>query len=185
MEEVLSAASYEFDLHGRCKRLLTTKATHIRLFSATYDKKWRPVMVTIFKELKTEDDLIECTHVIRVSFKTVAEEFGLTAENAPSHPSNMTYEKLRGSIDRGLKLFGLVCRNEIIGCVGIERSGDEGCYYIERVSVLPEFRHKGLGTMLLDFACGFIRDQKGKKASLTMINNHNILKEWYRKYGFI
>jgi ribosomal protein S18 acetylase RimI-like enzyme len=141
-------------------------------------------MDTIMRELKTEAELIECTRVIRDSFKTVADEFNLTAENAPTHPSNMTLERLKASVDMGLKLFGMFDNQDIIGCIGIEKGNEEYSYYIERVAILPLYRHKGLGKELLDFAFGLIGELKGRKALITIIAGHEILKKWYINYGF-
>lgn len=96
----------------------------------------------------------------------------------------MTFERLKASIEKGLKLFGMFDKKDIIGCIGIEKGNEEYTYYIERVSILPSYRHKGLGRALLDFAFGLIRDLKGRKALITIIAGHEILKKWYIKYGF-
>lgn len=138
----------------------------------------------MIKELKLEKELIDCTQIIKESFKTLADEFNLTIDNAPSHPSNITYDKLKESIDKGLQLFGLHYRNNLIGCIGIEKAKDENIYYIEKLSILPDYRHKGFGVALLDFAFRFICDLNGKKVSIGIINKHSILKNWYIKYGF-
>ena len=40
-----------------------------------------------------EKDICECVNVIRVSFATVADEFGFTAENAPKFTAFATTEE--------------------------------------------------------------------------------------------
>jgi AhpD family alkylhydroperoxidase len=138
----------------------------------------------MIKELKLENEFIECTHIIKESFKTVADEFKITVDNAPSHPSNISYGKLKESIDKGLQMYGLQYKNKLIGCVGIEKAKNEDIYYIEKLTVLPDYRHKGYGEVLLDFAFCSIRDLNGKKVSIGIINKHTVLKNWYIKYGF-
>ncbi len=49
----------------------------------------------MIREVKTED-LPECVNVIRLSFRTVADEFGFTEENAPRFTAFATTEVLYG-----------------------------------------------------------------------------------------
>jgi len=138
----------------------------------------------MINEIKLEDEIANCTGVIKESFKAVADEFNLTIENAPSHPSNITNDRLKELMDKGAQLFGLHYRNKLIGCICIEKANEENTFYIEKLAVLPDYRHKGFGVLLLDFAFRFIRDLGGGKVSIGIINKHSKLKNWYIKYGF-
>ena len=138
----------------------------------------------MIKELKSEEDLINCTELIRNSFKTVAAEFNLTLKNAPTHPSNLTLGALKDACSRGVVFYGLYYHDKLIGCIGIEKSKDEDTCYIEKLSVLPDNRHKGFGVVLMDFACQFLRERNRKKVSIGIINESTILKNWYSRYGF-
>lgn len=51
------------------------------------------------------DDLSLCLDIIRRSFATVAEEFGLTKENCPGHTAFMKPEKLREKYDAGDRMY--------------------------------------------------------------------------------
>jgi diamine N-acetyltransferase len=138
----------------------------------------------MMKELKSEQDFIECTEVIQRSFKTVADDFNLTRSNAPTHPSNLTLTALKESVDKGITFYGLYRHGVMVGCIGIEKSTEEYKYYIEKLAVLPDKRHFGYGKMLLDFACDRIYEMNGRLISIGIINENSILKNWYNKYGF-
>jgi hypothetical protein len=68
----------------------------------------------MFKKLKSEQELIECTEVLRKSFKTVADEFNLNQTNAPTHASNMTINSLKESIQNGFTDTTSVAQAEVI-----------------------------------------------------------------------
>ncbi len=139
----------------------------------------------MIKELKSEREFIECTEVIQNSFQTVADEFNLNRNNAPTHPSNMTFNTLKEAVGKGSIFYGLYSNGKIIGCIGIEKSSEEHKYYIEKLAVLPDKRHHGYGKMLMDFACENIHEKNGKLISIGIINENTLLKNWYIKYGFI
>jgi len=71
------------------------------------------------------------------------------------------------------------------GSVGIQSGKEESEYYIERLTVLPAFRHKQYGKKLLDKAIEEIKMRKGKYISIGIINENTRLKNWYLNYGFI
>jgi ribosomal protein S18 acetylase RimI-like enzyme len=55
---------------------------------------------------------------------------------------------------------------------------------MEKLAVLPEYRHKGYGKRIMDFVSGFVKEQGGSKISIGIINENTILKNWYLEYGF-
>jgi predicted GNAT family N-acyltransferase len=123
--------------------------------------------------------------VLNESFMTVAKEFKLTKENAPTNAAFITYDKLKDSIEKGVRLFGLSIDNELIGTIGIEKAKDNNeTYYLERLAVLPKNRHSGYGKRLLDFSLDKIKKSNGKKVSIGIINENHKLKKWYTDYGF-
>ena len=138
---------------------------------------------TIIREITDPAEFAASARVIRNSFRTVANELGLTRENAPNHPSFFTVARLKEMKKRGAAFFGLFLRNEQIGFIAVEPA-DEGVFFIERLAVLPSCRHGGYGAKLVGFAIDYIRQNKGKKVALGMINEQTGLKEWYKKLGF-
>lgn len=124
-------------------------------------------------------------HVIRQSFAVVAEDFGLTKENAPTNPAFISYEQFCTYFEKDIVLYGLSKDDAIVGCVAIEKSSrNEHCYFIERLAVLPEEQHQGYGKRLLDWAVQAVRDRRGNRVEIGIISEHAVLKKWYLDYGF-
>lgn len=126
----------------------------------------------------------EAVKVIRKSNETIAEELGLTIENAPTNPAFLTMDGLNISMNKGLSLYCILSENVMIGCIGIEDSRKDGVFYLERLAVLPEHRHKGIGRKLLDFAFQKVKESGGKLVSIGIIYENTRLRNWYTKYGF-
>jgi ribosomal protein S18 acetylase RimI-like enzyme len=84
---------------------------------------------------------------------------------------------------KGLTLFGLSQGEVQVGFIALERLG-AAIYSVEKLAVLPTFRHHGYGQMLLKFAIDHVRNNGGQKVSIGIINEHFILKNWYLGLGF-
>jgi ribosomal protein S18 acetylase RimI-like enzyme len=126
----------------------------------------------------------ESVAVLRASFRTVAEEFGLTEENCPANPAFVTLEKLDALRHKGATFFGLFEDTEQIGFVALEKATPD-LYYLERLAVVPQCREKGHGTTILDFACDYVKGKNGKTISIGIMDNSTRLKSWYRSRGFV
>jgi ribosomal protein S18 acetylase RimI-like enzyme len=134
--------------------------------------------------LMTIDELEECADVIRKSFLTVAKDFGLTAENCPTNGAFIKKERLAEELEKGHILYGMVSDHQIIGYMQLEKSTEE-LYFLQKLAVLPEFRHLGLGKKLLDYAKEMVAGWGGKRISIAIIDENIVLKNWYLAYGFI
>lgn len=134
-------------------------------------------------EINNESELRDSARVIRNAFKTVALEFNLTRKNCPTHPSFVTVRQLNELRRRGLKLFGLFLGDTQIGFVAVEKA-DKSLFYIEKLAILLEHRHNGYGKKLMEFALEYIKVNGGKKVSIGIIDEHIVLKNWYRELGF-
>jgi diamine N-acetyltransferase len=138
------------------------------------------------RELGTEEELAACARVLRLAFGTVAEEFGLTEENAPTNAAFTTAENIRHHLDDGMLLYGLYRDGELIGSVAIKAARSEaGVFYVERLAVSPTHRHQGHGGRLLSVALERIRNLGGTTAALWLIDDNERLKQWYRSKGFV
>jgi ribosomal protein S18 acetylase RimI-like enzyme len=135
------------------------------------------------KEIRTKTDLINSHKLIRDSFKTVADDFGLTIENCPANPAFMKYSQLLKMKEEGTKMFGMFSGRKQLGFIAIERA-DRKTYYVERLSVLPGSRHNGFGRELMDFAFAHVKNNGGEKISVALMDNNTRLKDWYSRYGF-
>jgi len=134
------------------------------------------------KRIDNRQNIENSVGVIRDSFRTVALEFGLNEGNCPTHPSLITLDKL-AALEEKAKLFGLFLNDKQVGFVAVEKADGE-VYYLDKLAVLPEYRHKGYGRYLVDFVVSYVKEQGGQKVSLGMINESTVLKNWYKKLGF-
>ena len=142
-------------------------------------------MKPIVKELTSEEELIECVRLLRKAFGTVAKDFNLTEQSAPTNAAFTTLENLYRHIHDGLKFYGMIYKDSLIGCIAVKKAKRDGrIYYIERLAVDPEYRHKGHGNELLQYALERIRERGGTTASIGLIDNNYILKKWYITKGF-
>ncbi|MBW2514371.1 MAG: GNAT family N-acetyltransferase [Deltaproteobacteria bacterium] len=123
-------------------------------------------------------------HLIRTSYRDVAERFNLTLQNCPKHPSNCTRDWVEKDMKRGVSYHCLDMDEKAIGCVAFEKAGaQEG--YLERLAVLPEYRQNGLGKKLVDHVFGLARTAGMCRIGIGIISEQQDLKQWYVKMGFV
>lgn len=137
----------------------------------------------VFKQVEEDADLKKCLEVIRESFLTVAKEFKLTIENAPTNPAFIKLNDLIKMREKGIVMFGVFNEDTQIGFVAVEKASED-TYYMEKLAVLPEFRHKGYGKMIMDYVSDFVRNNGGKRIGIGIINENSRLKQWYQNCGF-
>ena len=137
----------------------------------------------IIKQL-SQSDLPMVTVLIQTSFTTVAKEFGLTEQNCPAHTSFITTEKLQNHFDLGWLMYGLYRDGQLIGYVSLSKKSD-GVFELHNLAVLPEYRHLGYGTLLLDFCKQKIKETGGNKITIGIIVENTVLKNWYAANGFV
>lgn len=125
-----------------------------------------------------------CADVIRQSFLTVANEFGLTKENCPSNGAFIQSNRLSAERDKGVLQFGLYLQEDIIGFFALEDKGS-GVFELEKLAILPGHRHLQYGAHMLDFAKQQVESSNGRKITIGIIEENERLKSWYQKHGFI
>jgi ribosomal protein S18 acetylase RimI-like enzyme len=139
----------------------------------------------VIRQVNPDEDLDACVEILQRSFGTVAMEFGLTEKNCPTNPAFIRIDPLKKQLKGKISLYLMYFKNRPAGCIAIEKSPDQpGVYFIERVAVLPEYRHMGLGKKLMEFATDCIIQLGGQKISIAIIDENRILKTWYSKLGF-
>jgi len=127
--------------------------------------------------------LSEYADVIRESFATVAQDFGLTRENCPGHTSFITNEQLESKIENGYHPFGCFVGEKIIGFVSLTDMGG-GSYEMNYLSILSEYRHFKYGKALLDFCKEKVKEFGGNQITIGIIEESVVLKDWYIANGF-
>ena len=131
----------------------------------------------------TISDTETLSKIIRVSYQTVADRFGLNNSNCPKHPSNCTSDWINSDFERGVTYFLLVTDGEKTGCVALEKADHELCY-LERLAVIPEYRNKGIGKCLVDYVFNEAKMLGCKRISIGIISKQQELKNWYSRIGF-
>ena len=114
----------------------------------------------------------------------VAVKFGLTRDNNPKHPSFYTTEWAESDFERGEIYFIAYHDGEPVGCVAYESPNDE-LSYLNRLSVLPEYRRNGLGEKLVQQVIEYSRKQGKRAVSIGIIAKFDELRRWYMKLGFM
>lgn len=135
------------------------------------------------KSIDRDEDIFMSAKVIRDAFRSVAELFDLTIDNAPSNAAFISEDKLYAMKESGITLFGAFEGEKQVGFVSVEKANDT-VFYLEKLAVLPEHRHKGFGKILMDHVFDYVRAQGGKRISIGIINENTVLKNWYEAYGF-
>jgi len=123
-----------------------------------------------------------CADVIRRGFGTVAKDFGLTVENVPTNGAFIKTDRLIADREKGNLMFVLTQEDTIIGFMQLEKANSD-TYYLEKITVLPEYRHFGYGCELLRFAQDQVKARGGKKIGIAIIEENEQLKAWYMRNG--
>jgi len=139
--------------------------------------------MNIFIAKIKKEDLSECLKVIHQSFKTVAEEFNLTKENCPKHTSFIPLYFLETQMNWGWHMYGLYNNNKIIGYMSLSKENNT-TYELHNLAILPKYRHNGFGKQMLDFAKEEIKSFGATKIKIGIIEESEILKNWYISNGF-
>jgi N-acetylglutamate synthase-like GNAT family acetyltransferase len=130
------------------------------------------------------DDAEIIASIVSDANKGVADQFDITIENNPKHPSFYTRAWALSDLNRGEEYF-ICCANNIsYGCVAFEQP-DPDTAYLNRLSVLPQHRHHGIGTTLVNHILEYSRSKDIKYVSIGIIAAHEVLKKWYSNLGFI
>ncbi len=122
--------------------------------------------------------------IISASNKDVAKQFNLNQDNNPKHPSFCTKDWVLSDFERGVEYFLFEEEGAYIGCVAYESPRPDTAY-LNRLSVLPQSRERGIGEQLTKHIIAHSRSNKIKYISIGIIAAHSKLKDWYLKLGFI
>ena len=156
----------------------------LSMFKKTVSDEFTPnVTLPIIYEVE-KNELGECLEVIHRSFKTVADSFGLTRENCPKHTSFIPLSFLETQMDWGWRMYALYAGKKIIGYMSLSDEGDD-VFELHNLAVLPEYRHKGFGKLLLDHAKDTVKSLGGKTIKIGIIEESAVLKNWYIENGFV
>ena len=130
-------------------------------------------------------DLAACAALIRKSFMTVAEQLGLTEDNAPRFTAfSVTPERLERQMDEGRPMF--VCEEDGVLCGYCSLLlGQDGECELNNLAVLPEFRHRGIGGRLLARAVSAAEDAGCTVMNIGIVEENRTLRQWYERCGAV
>jgi len=142
-------------------------------------------VITARAELRevTREPLEANAALIRRSYQTVADDMGITIENAPRYTAFITAGKLGEERDAGSVFYGLFLDGTQAGFVAVQRDED-GKWHMRRLAVLPEYRNRGLGRQLIERAIAHVKEQGATKLHIGIVAEQEGLKEWYEGMGF-
>lgn len=131
-------------------------------------------------------ELAECVNVIRASFATVAKKFGITEENAPRFTAFATDEgRLHWHLNGEHRpMYGYFAADKIVGYYSLLLMENGECE-LNNLSVLPEFRHDGIGGKLLEHAFERAKEAKCTKMKIGIVEENTVLRNWYERFGFV
>jgi ribosomal protein S18 acetylase RimI-like enzyme len=123
------------------------------------------------------------TDILNKSFLTVASQFNFTKDNAPRFPAFINSTVIEKQLMAGLKIYGYSINDQIVACIGYSYC-KERVYSIERLAVLPEYRHLGIGKKLMEYTESKIKAEDGSVAEIHVVDLNDTLVEWYKKLAY-
>lgn len=132
------------------------------------------------------DEIPACVELIKKSFKTVADAYGFTEENAPRFTAfATTEERLLSQLD-GEHRPMYVCEEDgvLCGYYSLFMQENNECE-LNNLAVLPEYRHKGIGKMLLEHSFSVARDNGCKQMNIGIVEENQTLRKWYEANGAV
>ena len=126
------------------------------------------------------DEIAICAQVIKKSFSTVADEFGLTVDNAPRFTAfATTEERLNWHLNvEHRPMYAFYNNGEIVGYYSLLLQ-ENGVCELNNLCVLPACRHKGIGEALLKHSFNVALTMGCSKMNIGIVEENNILRKWY------
>ena len=139
----------------------------------------------MIREVKRAD-IPACVSVIRSSFQTVADEFGFTIENAPRFTAfAVTQEQLFRQLEEEHRLMFLNEEDGVICGFYSLRLMEDGACELGNLSVLPAYRHGGIGSKLLKHAVETAKSLNRLVMKLSVVEENVRLLRWYERHGAV
>ena len=132
------------------------------------------------------EEIPECVNVIRSSFKTVADEFGFTEENASRFTAFATdEERLRYQFTVEKRpMYVYLNQGKIVGYYSLALL-ENGNVELNNLAVLPEYRHQKIGEKLLFDAFEKVKQFGRNKLEIGIVEENQRLRKWYESFGFM
>ena len=131
-------------------------------------------------------DIAECVKVIRESFSTVADELGITVENAPRFTAfATTEERLKWHLTGDHRpMYAFWDNGTIVGYYSLLLQENKECE-LNNLCVMPAYRHKGIGESLLKHAFKTAGELNCNQINIGIVEENKVLRKWYESFGFV
>ena len=144
------------------------------------------MQITIAPALLSEAG--ELARIQKAAFKPLYERF-----RDDANPYLRGEEDIVRRLDRNSRFFTIRRDGEIVGGICYRLYGKrsptatlaDGEYELHNLSVLPEYRHRGFGRRLLDYAKSNVAARSGRIIKIGIIEESAVLKSWYIANGFV
>ena len=132
-----------------------------------------------------EEEIKECVEVIQKSFQTVADEFGITRENAPRYTAFATNEeRLAWQMNEEHRpMYGYFAGDRVVGYYSLLIKEGNACE-LNNLCVLPEYRHRRIGAELLGHAFKKAKELGREVMEIGIVQENEAVLKWYEKFGF-
>lgn len=132
-----------------------------------------------------EEEIKEFVQLIRKSYQTVADAFGLTKENAPRFAAfSANEESLTKQLSEGhSRMFGCFSEDGPVGYGSLFFFGGNTAE-LKELCVLPAFRHRGYGKELLAYASEKAVESGATLLRLGYVAEDLALQTWFEGKGF-
>lgn len=139
----------------------------------------------MIKKVKASD-IPSCVKVVKASFTTVANEFGFTSENAPRFTAfSISEERLLCQMNNEHRpMYAYFDNKNIVGYYSLLLQENNECE-LNNLCVLPSYRHKGIGEILLKNAFDEAIKMGCAKINIGIVEENTVLKKWYESFGFV
>jgi GNAT superfamily N-acetyltransferase len=129
-------------------------------------------------------DATKLASLIARSFRDVANRFGFSATNAPTHPSNAAPDWIQDDIASGVEYLIAEIHGDAVACVGYRRTSAD-TVEAQRLAVLPEHRGSGVANQLNQAVLQAARDLGVARIRIAVVSDHYPLRHWYVRMGFV
>lgn len=131
------------------------------------------------------EEIPECVNVIRTAFQTVADEFGFTEENAPRFTAFATDDnRIRYHFCMEKRpMYVFLHEKKIVGYYSLAVLNEKEVE-LNNLSVLPEYRHNGIGCRLLEDCFRKVSELGADKLKIGIVEENTVLRKWYEGFGF-
>lgn len=134
-----------------------------------------------------KSEIPACVSLIRDSFRTVADAFGFTPENAPRFTAfATTEERLLWQLEHEDRLMAAYfdADGAIVGYYSLLCQADGACE-LNNLCVKPSHRHRDIGEALVSDAFARTRQRGCARVNIGIVEENAVLRRWYEALGFV